>query len=217
VDDAAAVVTSIFDEADRRDPQHARTWIALADGNVHQILRINAEATQRNITVGIVIDFVRVLEYLRKAAWSFHREGDPAAETWVRNHAQTVLDGHPTCVAGALRRAATAPNLDPDRHENADKCATCLTNKKSFLDYPTALARGWPIATGIIEGACRNLVKDRMDLTGARWGLDGAEAVLKLRALRSTATSTSTGPGISPRNNVASTNPATSTDCSRAA
>jgi hypothetical protein len=183
VDDAATVVTTIFDEADRRDPEHARTWIALVDGNAHQILRIKAEAKQRNTTVEIIIDFVHVLEYLWKAAWSFHREGDPAAETWVRKHAQTILDGHPTRVAGALRRAATLADLDPSRRENADKCATYLTNKKEFLDYPTALQRGWPIATGIIEGACRHLVKDRMDLTGARWGLDGAEAILKLRAL----------------------------------
>ena len=184
VDDAATVVTTIFDEADRRDPAHHRTWIALVDGNVHQIQRIKAEAKQRNITVEIVVDFVHVLEYLWKAAWSFHREGDPAAETWVRKHAHTILDGHPTRVAGALRRAANTASLDPVRRENADKCATYLTNKKPFLDYPTALTRGWPIATGIIEGACRHLVKDRMDLTGARWGLNGAEAILKLRALR---------------------------------
>jgi hypothetical protein len=51
------------------------------------------------------------------------------------------------------------------------------------LGYNTALARGWPIATGVIEGACRHLVGDRLDITGARWGLQGAEAVLKLRAL----------------------------------
>ena len=184
VDDAATVVAAIFDEADRRDPDHARTWIALVDGNVHQILRINAEAQHRGITVEVIIDFVHVLEYLWKAAWSFHREGDPAAEAWVRKHAQTILDGHPTRVAGALRRAATAANLDTSRRENADKCATYLTNKKPFLNYPAALKQGWPIATGIIEGACRHLVKDRMDLTGARWGLHGAEAVLKLRALR---------------------------------
>ncbi len=184
VDDAATVVAAIFDEADRRDPDHTRTWIALVDGNVHQILRINAEAKDRGITVEVIIDFVHVLEYLWKAAWSFHREGDPAAEAWVRKHAQTILEGHPTRVAGALRRAATVANLDTSRRENADKCATYLTNKKPFLDYPAALTHGRPIATGIIEGACRHLVKDRMDLTGARWGLHGAEAVLKLRALR---------------------------------
>ena len=112
-----------------------------------------------------------------------HPEGDPAAEAWVRKHAQTILDGHPTRVAGALRRAAAS--LDSKTRENADKCANYLTNKKPFLNYPTALARGWPIAPGIIEGACRHLVKDRMNLTGARWALHGAEAVLKLRALHS--------------------------------
>jgi hypothetical protein len=74
VDDAATVITTIFDEADRRDPQHQRTWIALVDSNVHQIQRIQAEATQRKTTVVIVVDFVHVLEYLWKAAWSFHRE-----------------------------------------------------------------------------------------------------------------------------------------------
>jgi hypothetical protein len=58
-----------------------------------------------------------------------------------------------------------------------------LLAKKAYLDYPTALNKGWPIATGVIEGACRHLVKDRMDITGARWSLPGAEAVLKLRAL----------------------------------
>lgn len=185
VDDAATVVTAIFDEADRRDPHHERTWIALVDGNVHQIQRIQAEANDRGISVAITIDFVHVLEYLWKAAWTFHHEGDPAAQTWVRKHAQTILDGHPTRVAGALRRAATIANIDTGRRENADKCATYLTNKKTFMDYPTALKKGWPIATGIIEGACRHLVKDRMDLTGARWGLPGAEAILKLRALHS--------------------------------
>jgi len=185
VDDAATVVTAIFDEADRRDPNHQRTWIALVDGNVHQIQRIQSEATNRNVTVTIIIDFVHVLEYLWKAAWSFHREGDTDADAWVRKHAQRILDGHPTRVAGALRRAATTAGLDNNARENADKCATYLTNKKTFLDYPNALQQGWPIATGIIEGACRHLVKDRMDLTGARWGLHGAEAILKLRALHS--------------------------------
>ena len=184
VDDAATVVTAIFDEADRRDPDHQRTWVALVDGNVHQIQRIQAEAKNRGIAVVIIIDFVHVLEYLWSAAWCFHREGDPASKMWVYKHAQSILDGKATRVVGALRRAATLAGLEPSRRENADKCATYLTNKRAHLNYPAALEQGWPIATGIIEGACRHLVKDRMDLTGARWGLPGAEAILKLRALR---------------------------------
>jgi hypothetical protein len=184
-DDAATALGRLFDEANRRDPTHARTWIALVDGNNHQIDRIQAETTQRGIDVTILCDFIHVLEYLWKAAWSFHQEGDSAAEEWVHDKAIAVLQGKATQVAASLRRAATRRGLDPPKRAGADACATYLINKTHYLDYPTALHNGWPIATGIIEGACRHLVKDRMDITGARWGLPGAEAILKLRALRS--------------------------------
>ena len=185
VDNAADVVAQIFAEAGRRDPTHTRTWIALVDGNNHQINRITAEAQARDVPVTIIIDFIHVLEYLWKAAWSFHPEADPAAEAWVRRHATKILAGHPTRVAGSIRRQATTAGLAPAQRASADTCAKYLTNKAPHLDYPTALANGWPIATGVIEGACRHLVKDRMDITGARWGLHGAEAILKLRAVRS--------------------------------
>ena len=181
--DTAQVICAGFDEATRRDPDQKRAWVALVDGNRHQIDRIRAEARARNLTVPIVVDVVHVLEYLWAAAWCFHPEGDPAAETWVREHARRILAGQAGIVAAAIRRKATKQALDPDKRRNADRCASYLLNNRRWLDYPTALARGWPIATGVIEGACRYLVKDRMDITGARWGLHGAEAVLKLRAL----------------------------------
>ena len=95
-----------------------------------------------------------------------------------------ILAGSDTRVASNLRRAATRAGLEPAQRASSDTCAKYLANKRAYLDYPTALRQGWPIATGIIEGACRHLVRDRMDLTGARWGLHGAEAALKLRARR---------------------------------
>jgi hypothetical protein len=95
-----------------------------------------------------------------------------------------VLEGHATKVAGTIRRQATNARLDQAHRKPADDAAAYLTNKAPHLDYPTALQNRWPIATGIVEGACRHLVKDRMDITGARWGLTGAEAILKLRALK---------------------------------
>jgi hypothetical protein len=91
------------------------------------------------------------------------------------------LDGHVRGVAAALRTAATA--LPPARQKTATRTARYLEAKAPWLDYPAALAAGWPISTGVIEGACRHLVKDRMDITGARWGVTTAEAILKLRAL----------------------------------
>jgi hypothetical protein len=184
-DDAAAVIAAGFAEADRRDPDHRRTWVALVDGNAHQIDRIHAEARTRNVTVAVVVDFIHVLEYVWKAAWCFHPEGDPQAEQWVRTQTRQILAGRAGIVAAAIRRKATYHGLDPGARRNADTAAAYLLAKKAYLDYPTALAQGWPIATGVIEGACRHLVKDRMDITGARWSLPGAEAILKLRALTS--------------------------------
>lgn len=184
IDTAATVIGSIFDEAQRRDPTHQRTWIVLVDGANHQIDCIHAEAENRGVQVQIVCDFIHVLEYLWSAAWSFFTEADPAAENWVSAKALAVLNGHACTVAAAIRRKATTRGLEPSARRNADRCASYLLAKRDYLDYPKALAAGWPIATGIIEGACRHLVKDRLDLTGARWGLDDAETILKLRALR---------------------------------
>jgi len=183
--EAANVIAEGFAEATRRDPDHTRTWVALVDGNAHQIERVQAEATARGVRVTIVVDFVHVLEYLWQAAWCFFAEGDPAAETWVREQGLRILHGRSSDAAAAIRRKATYAKLQPGQRASADKCANYLTSKRSYLDYQTGLERGWPIATGVIEGACRHLVKDRMDITGARWGLDGAEAILKLRALHS--------------------------------
>ncbi len=92
-----------------------------------------------------MIDFVQVLEYVWEAAWSFHKEGDPAAELWVRHHAQNILAGKATHVAGQIRRQATDASLDSSQRTGADECATYLTNKAPYLDYPTALSNGWPI------------------------------------------------------------------------
>ncbi|MGH3437723.1 MAG: ISKra4 family transposase, partial [Sciscionella sp.] len=92
-------------------------------------------------------------------------------------------EGHSDEVAATLRRTATS--LPTSQRAGAQTCARYLTNAGPYLDYRSALAQGWPLATGVIEGACRHLIKDRMDLTGARWTLPGAEAILKLRALLS--------------------------------
>ena len=118
-----------------------------------------------------------------KAAWSFFDKGEPAAEEWVADQARKILHGKARQAAAGIRRRATTYGYSAAERAGADEAARYLDNKKDYLDYATALAKGWPIATGIIEGACRHIVKDRMDITGARWGLEGAEAILKLRAV----------------------------------
>jgi len=179
----AQVVADGFTEAHRRDPEHARSWYAIVDGNNTQIDAIRACATKYQVQVPILIDFIHVIQYLWKAAGTFFYPGDPAGRDWVKTQAEKILQGNAGDVATGIRRRATRFGYTGKEREGADTCATYLDNKRNYLDYPAFLSAGRPVASGLIEGACRWLVKDRMEVTGARWGLEGAEAVLKLRAL----------------------------------
>jgi hypothetical protein len=180
----AEVIEQLFAEAERRDPQHERTWLVLVDGQETQRGEVETAMARHRADVVVIQDFVHALEYLWKAAYCFHADGTEEAEAWVQAHALALLQGKVSEVAAGMRRSATRKGLSQEAREPVDKCADYLLKNKARFDYATALANGWPIATGIIEGACRHLVKDRMDLTGARWSLEGAEAVLRLRALR---------------------------------
>ena len=141
-DTCAQVIAAVFAEAERRDPEHRRTWLMLGDGSKYQLDLIHAEAKRRKVTVHIVCDFVHVLEYLWKAAWCFHPHGDPAAERWVAGQARKILQGQAGTVAAAIRRKATYAQLSEQRRKGADTCAGYLTAKKPYLRYGKALAAG---------------------------------------------------------------------------
>jgi hypothetical protein len=135
--------------------------------------------------ITLVVDFIHVLEYLWDAAWCFFDEGDKEAERWVTERAFAILQGHSSDVGAGIRRSATLRELPPDKRVGADSCADYLIAKRTMLRYDRYLRQGLPIATGVIEGAGRHLIVDRLDITGARWSVRGAEAILSLRSLRS--------------------------------
>lgn len=180
----AAVVEEVFAEAESRDPRHERRWVVLVDGNGPQIKQAKAAARRHKVEVTLVLDLIHVIEYLWKAAWDFFETGDEAAEAWVRERVGLILRGKSSDVAAGMRRSATMRGFDPDRRKKVDKSCDYLIGHRAMMRYDRYLADGLPIATGVIEGACRHLVQDRMDVTGARWGLEGAEAVLRLRSLQ---------------------------------
>ena len=182
--DAKTVIGSAFSEAARRDPERLREWVVLVDGEERQLEYTKAAAKKAGVEVTIVLDFVHVLEYVWKAAFCFFAPGSEAAEAWVMERGLRILQGQASDVAAGIRRSATQQNLSSSEREKADKCADYLLKYRPYLRYDQYLELGYPIATGVIEGACRHLVKDRMDITGARWRLERAEAVLRLRVLR---------------------------------
>lgn len=179
------VITEAFAEAYHRDPNHEKHWVALVDGNNTQIRILRRMARKKGVDLTIIVDVIHVIEYLWDAGRVFHPESGPELENWVRHRLLGVLRGKAGLMAGGMRRSATRKKLTPEARKPVDTCATYLLNKSPYLHYDRYLSQGVPIATGVIEGACRHLIKDRMEVTGAKWRLEGAEAVLRLRALRS--------------------------------
>jgi hypothetical protein len=178
-----AVIAEMFDEARGRDPEGTQPWVVLVDGQEHQLRLLRQEIKRRRVTVTLILDLFHVLEYLWAAAFAFYAEGSTEAEHWVRTQLHALLRGRASYIAAAMRRSATMRALASSKRAAVDKCADYLLKYRDMLRYDQYLAAGYPIGTGVIEGACRYLVKDRMERTGARWSLDGAEAVLRLRAL----------------------------------
>lgn len=181
--EAEDVIKEAFDEALRRDPQQKRQWVILIDGHPHQLKLITRIMQQKQVQAVIVMDFIHVLEYLWKAGHCLHEKDDEAVESWVAERALKVLCGQSDRVARGIKQSASKRGLK--KREAIDKCASYLQKNRSRLCYDRALSAGFPIASGVIEGACRHLINDRMDITGARWSLQGAEAVLKLRSVNS--------------------------------
>jgi hypothetical protein len=164
---------------------YEKTWVALVDGNKTQIRILRRIAKEKSLDLTIIVDVIHVIEYLWDAGRVFYPESGLELESWVRVRLLEILRGNAGYVAGGIRRSATRRCLAPAKRKPVDACARYLLTYAPYLKYNQFLAQGLPIATGVIEGACRHLVKDRMEVTGARWSLCGAEAVLRLRALRS--------------------------------
>jgi len=181
--DADEVVDDAFREALRRDPGRRRKWLCLVDGDLEQLERVKDFARLHGVEVEVICDFVHVLEYLWGAAHCFHAAGSDGAEEWVAERAVEVLRGKASDVARGMRQSATKQGVSGRRRKGVDACARYLLNHKEHLRYDEYLVGGYPIASGVIEGACKHLVNDRLGITGARWSLAGAEAILKLRAL----------------------------------
>jgi len=168
----------------RRDPCLMKTWVALVDGNENQLRILQRLSDKHGVELTLIVDLMHVAEYLWDASFAFNGEGTAEAEEWVSERLLEILRGRASHVAAGIRRSATLRGLRGEKRSAADACADYLIKYAPCLRYDEYLAKGFPISTGVIEGTCRYLVKDRMDITGARWSLGGAEAVLKLRATR---------------------------------
>jgi hypothetical protein len=129
-----------------------------------------------------ILDLWHVMEYLWKGAHVFHPEGSTPAEEWVRHQLALLLDGKVGYVIGGLKQRLTKHRLKGPKKKSLHSVITYFHNNRAHMRYDEYIAQGYPIGSGVAEGACRHLVKDRMERTGMRWIEDGAQAILDLRS-----------------------------------
>jgi len=169
----------LAEQAYGRNRQGARAVVCLMDGDASLWRRQKhwlPEAKQ-------ILDLYHALERLWTAAHCFHAEGSEEAEAFVEDRLMRILAGEVGRVIGGLKQMITKRGLRGSRRKRLESVITYFENNRQFMKYDEYLKAGYPIGSGVVEGACRHLVKDRMELTGMRWRLEGAQAMLDLRAV----------------------------------
>jgi hypothetical protein len=176
--DKTAFITGVRAELLRRDPDRQLPWVVVTDGERALQQRVCALLQD----VPLVLDLFHVLEKLWKAAHALHPEGSPEAQSFVRDRTLRILRGQVGQVVKGLRQMVTKRKLRGAKCKALAGAADYLYRNRDRMHYDVYLERGWPIASGSVEGACKNLVKDRMERSGMRWTPPMAEAMLRLRA-----------------------------------
>lgn len=129
-----------------------------------------------------ILDLFHVTGKLWLAAHCFHQEGSPQADLFVEHRLRMLLEGNVAGVIRGLTQMTTKHHLKGPPHNTVKQVIGYFQSNKSRMCYADYLAKGYPIGSGVAEGACRHLVKDRLERTGMRWTLQGAQAMLDLRA-----------------------------------
>lgn len=162
-----------------RDPNRHKPLVCLMDGEPGLW-----EAQRKWLSRAIgILDLFHVLERLWGVAHCFHPEKSPAAEQFVTHRLRMLLEGKVGYVIGGLRRLVDQHDLRGEKRRTVTACIRYYENNREHMRYDEYLAAGYPIGSGVAEGACRHLVKDRMEQTGMRWTANGAQAMLHLRAI----------------------------------
>lgn len=163
----------------QREGRHLRARVALTDG----ARALQQQMREKFPDFTLVLDIIHAMEYLWKAGTALYGETDPQRDAWVKAQLLELLSSHVDQVVQRLEEKAAELRKTSQARKALLQVANYLRRNRDFMDYATYLRRGWPIGTGVVEGVCRHVVKDRMELSGMRWTVAGADALLALRAV----------------------------------
>ena len=179
LDGKDAALRRLSTQVQPRTGQHIRHKVALCDGCPALQTRL-AHAFPDFIQI---LDFIHANEYLWKVANALFGETDECRLDWMKTHTLHLLSGKTRRLITEFRKLAKQPGTRKTARLQLLATANYFQRNLPYMDYPSYLAHGYPIASGVIEGACRHLVKDRCELSGMRWSQSGAENLLRLRSV----------------------------------
>lgn len=176
-----ALFVWLADEVIRRNSQGSKPVVFLSDGERALQDRQSEYLPENTICI---LDLFHVMERLWKVAWCFfdERTQKRKAHQWVEERLKRLLEGKVAAVIRGIRYQATQCGLKGQKKKTVRDAAEYFERNRDRMKYDEYLAAGYPIGSGVVEGACRHLVKDRMERTGMRWLPAGAQAMLDLRA-----------------------------------
>ncbi len=166
-------------ECYRRDPTSKKLCLCLMDGERH-LWKLAEEWFPGAIGI---LDLFHAMKRLWDVAYCLYAEESPEAGEFVTHHLRMLLQGKVGYVLRNFRPLVKAYNLKGAKKKTVQSAITYYENNQEHMRYDEYLAAGFPIASGVAEGACKHLVKDRMERAGMRWELEGAQATLSLRAI----------------------------------
>ena len=174
----------IAKEIQTRDPQGVKPLVMIMDGQ-ESLWNSGLKALpEKTYKVTEILDIIHVTSYIWEAANVFFEPKSAKARAYAYKHIRWILNSQVTKVVRALRRKARRMGLGAGQVEKINKVCGYLENHAHRMLYKDYLEQGYPIASGVIEGACRNVVKDRMEHSGMRWTMPGAHAMLALRSIQ---------------------------------
>lgn len=179
LDGKDAALARLAQQVASRDGEHILDRVALCDG--YEPLQIRM--TQQFPDFSLILDFIHADEYLWDVANALSGEQNPQRLEWMADYTLKILSGQTQSVIATFQQMAQDKQYTAKQRTQLEKTATYFQRNLPYMDYATYLKRGWPIASGVIEGACRHFVKDRCELSGMRWTQTGVENLLRLRAV----------------------------------
>ena len=172
-------------EVQQRNPLGQNDVVVLMDGQISlwNAAEVYIQGVVDGMNVVQILDLLHAGSYVWSAAHLFHPKKSLAAFNFARDRIARILNGEVLAVVRGLRCMGTRAGLGKQKQKDLEVICKYLQNNAHRMQYDEYLAAGYPISSGVIEGACRYLVKDRMERTGMRWVLDGAQSMLALRSI----------------------------------